>query len=175
MAKATEFGTNGTQINENITAIQVRVVGSDGEMLGIMDTVEAIRIAYDADMDLVMMNQDADPPVCRIMDYGKYKYDLQKKKAESKKKQKVVTIKEVQLRPMIGENDLLIKCKAAEKFLRAGNKVKVAMRLRGREMSRQELGISVVQKLLDFVAEISKDDCKLKIDGQTITAIVSPK
>ena len=125
-------------INENISASEVRLVGADGSPMGIVPIAEALRVAFDSGMDLVLVAEESSPPVCKILDYGKYKYELQKKKTESKKKQRVILLKEVQLRPSIGANDLLVKCRAIKKFIEAGDKVKIALRFRGREMSRKE-------------------------------------
>ncbi|MBQ8651031.1 MAG: translation initiation factor IF-3 [Alphaproteobacteria bacterium] len=162
-------------INDDIIAEEVRLIGKDGEQLGIVPLQTAKSIAYNDGLDLYLVSNDAKPPVCKVLDYGKYKYELQKKKAESKKKQKVIEIKEVQVRPFIGENDLLIKCKAIRKFIENGNKVKLSLRFRGREMTRQDLGKEVIQKILDFCQEFAKEESPAKLEGNTILAILTAK
>lgn len=163
------------QVNEEIRAEKVRVISVDGEMLGVLELGDALQRAYDFGMDLVVVSPEADFPVCKIMDYGKYKYDLQKKKSRAKKNQKIVEVKEIQLRPSIGENDLLIKCRAIERFIKSGNKVKVTLRFRGREIGKQEVGFAIIQKVLDYVAEYAKEEYAPKLDGQTITTILSSR
>ena len=154
---------------------KVRLIGADGEALGIVTIEEAKRHAERARLDLVVVAKDANPPVCKILDYGKFKYEQQKKKAESRKKQKTIDLKEVQIRPFIGENDLMVKCKAIRRFIEAGNKVKLAMRFRGREMSRQEIGKDVIQKVLDFCQEFAKPENPPKLEGMTMLTILSGK
>lgn len=153
----------------------VRLIGADGEALGIVSVQEARDAAEKAGLDLVMVAKESNPPVCKILDYGKYRYEQQKKKAESKKKQKTISLKEIQVRPFIGENDLMVKCKAIKRFIEGGDKVKLVLRFRGREMSRQELGHEVVKKVLNFCEEFAKLENPPKLEGTMITAILSGK
>ena len=162
-------------INENIRSDKVRLIGSDGQAVGIVPTKEALRIASEEGLDLVLVAEESDPPVCKVLDYGKYKYEQQKKKTESKKKQKTIDIKEVQLRPFIGENDLLIKCRAIKKFIENGDKVKVVLRFRGRELSRQEVGREVIQKVLTNCEEFSKEESPAKLEGSVMMMILTAK
>jgi translation initiation factor IF-3 len=162
-------------LNENITSPEVRLIGADGSSLGIVSIKEAQKAAYEASLDLVMITEEATPPVCKILDYGKYKYEQQKKKTESKKKQKIIELKEIQIRPAIGENDLLIKCKAIRRFIEAENKVKLLLRFRGREMNRQELGYDIVKKVLDYSEEFAKVESPPKLEGSTIITILTKK
>ncbi|MDR1488856.1 MAG: translation initiation factor IF-3 [Holosporales bacterium] len=162
-------------INEHINAHRVRVIGANGEVMGIMPIEDALDVAAEANLDLVVVSEESDPPVCKILDYGKHKYDLQKKKIESRKKQKFIDIKEVQFRPFIGENDLMIKCRAIKKFIEAGDKVKIALRYRGREVTRQESGWEVIKKVQEFCREFAKEDSPPKLEGFTIIMMLSKK
>ena len=137
---------DGPNVNERITVDEVRVVGPDGEMIGILKTDEAIAKAAEFGLDLVEVSPNAEPPVCKILDYGKFKYEEQKKRNEAKKKQKVIAIKEIKMRPGIDTHDYEVKMKAARKFLDNGDKVKVTIRFRGREMAHQDLGLKVLMK-----------------------------
>lgn len=170
------IGSRGTnKINELITAKEVRVVGSNGQQLGIMPTKQALELAASEHLDLVTVSEEAQPPVCKILDYGKYKYDLQKKKVEAKKKQKTTGIKEIQLRPFIGENDLKTKCKAIQKFIEGDNKVKLVLRFRGREMSKQQMGFSILNKIIEFCADFAKCDCEPKMEGSILITFLTKK
>lgn len=162
-------------INENIKAPKVRLIGPDGEAVGIVPIEDALDVARGANLDLVLVSGESDPPVCKVLDYGKHKYDQQKKKTESKKKQKTISIKEVQLRPFIGENDLLVKCKAIKKFIENGGKVKVVLRYRGRELSRQETGREVIQKVQAFCQEFAKEELSPKMEGSVMMMILIGK
>jgi translation initiation factor IF-3 len=143
-------------------------------MIGVVSRQEALKVAAESGLDLVEVSPNAEPPVCKVLDYGKYKYELQKKKAEAKKNQKVVEIKEIQMRPVIDENDFQVKLKAVHRFLAEGNKVKVAIRFRGREITHQELGMEVVNRVKDSVLEIAKVDQPPKLEGRQILMILSP-
>ena len=136
---------------------------------------EAMNLAQRAGMDLVEVSPNAEPPVCKILDFGKYKYELQKKKAEAKKKQKVVEVKEIQLRPMIDPHDFGIKCKAIQRFIEEGNKVKIIMRFRGRELSHQNIGYEILMKVKTQFEEVSKVDHSPKLEGKQMIMIISPK
>lgn len=143
-------------------------------MVGVVSRSDALVQAQRAGLDLVEVSPNAEPPVCKILDYGKYKFELQKKKTEAKKKQKIIELKEIQLRPMIDKHDLEIKCKAAERFLKEGNKVKFVMRFRGRELSHQSIGMGILMKVRDQFELIAKVDHAPKIEGRSMIMILSP-
>lgn len=166
---------NGTRINEEITASEVRVVDENGEMAGVMPTAKAVERAADVGLDLVEVSPNAEPPVCKILDYGKYKYELQKKANEAKKKQKVVEVKEVKLRPTIEEHDFQVKLRNARKFLEGGNKVKFTLRFRGREMSHIELGIAVLKRYQEELQDIGKTELEPKKEGRQVMMVLGPE
>lgn len=143
-------------------------------MLGVKPVAEAIEIASDFGLDLVEVSPNAEPPVCKILDYGKFKYEEQKKKNEQKKKQKVVSVKEIKLRPGIDIHDYEVKMKAARKFLGQGDKVKVTIRFRGREMAHQELGLQVLIKMRDELEELAKVEQMPKSEGRMMTMVLAP-
>ena len=165
---------NGPRVNDAITSTQIRLIAADGEMLGVSTPAEGIARAKADGLDLVEISPGAEPPVCKIMDYGKYKFEQQKKAHEARKKQKVVQVKEVKLRPNIDTHDFGIKMKAAHKFLDAGDKVKFTLRFRGREMAHQDLGM----KLLDQVKEELADKVKIEnhpsFEGRQVVMVVAP-
>ncbi|MBX6747808.1 MAG: translation initiation factor IF-3, partial [Acetobacteraceae bacterium] len=138
---------DGPRVNEDIRVPQVRLIDQNGEMLGVMSTREALMRAYDAGLDLLEVSPNAVPPVCKILDYGKYKYEQQKKANEARKKQKTVEIKEVKVRPNIDDHDYDVKMRAMKSFIEDGDKVKVTLRFRGREMAHQDLGIKVLERI----------------------------
>lgn len=144
-------------------------------MIGVKPTAEAIEIAADHGLDLVEVSPNAEPPVCKILDYGKYKYEEQKKRNEAKKKQKVVSIKEIKMRPSIDIHDYETKMKAARKFLDNGDKVKVTIRFRGREMAHQDLGLKVLVRMRDELEELTKVEQMPKSEGRMMTMVLSPK
>lgn len=162
-------------INEQIREKELRLVGSDGEPLGVVSSAEARRLAEEKDLDLVMISPNAKPPVCKIMDYGKYIYEQSKKEKEAKKKQKVVSIKEIRVSLTIEEHDIDIKAKNARKFLLDGDKVKITVRFRGREMELAHIG----QKILDNFATKLEDVCLVekrpKKEGRNMTMVLGPK
>ncbi|MBQ1956169.1 MAG: translation initiation factor IF-3 [Clostridia bacterium] len=162
------------QINEEIRLKEVRVVGQDGEPIGVMSSDAALKTAYDLGLDLVLMAPTATPPVCKIMDYGKYRFDREKKEKEAKKKQQTVELKEVQLSCRIDVHDFETKVRNAVKFLSAGNKVKVVLRFKGREMSHIELGEEILSKFIAACSEVGSVDKKGSLDGRTITTIINP-
>jgi translation initiation factor IF-3 len=166
---------DGPRVNQEITAAQVRLIGADGEMVGVVTRREALDLAIEASLDLVEVSPNAEPPVCKIIDNGKYKYEQQKKKNEAKKKQKIIEIKEIQIRPMIDSNDFDVKRRAAERFLKEGNKVKVTMRFRGREMSHQEIGMEVINRFKDTFEEIAKIETPPRFEGKQMLMIMAPK
>lgn len=163
------------RINEEIRAREVRVIGSDGEQLGIMSGREAQQLAYEKHLDLVEIAPTAKPPVCRIMDYGKYRYEQQKREKESRKKQKTFDIKEVKLRPGIEEHDFNVKFKNAVRFLEDGDKVKVTIMFRGRELSHPELGEVLLNKMAARLKEMAVVERQPKLEGKNMIMIVAPK
>jgi translation initiation factor IF-3 len=167
-------GKDGPRINQEITASKVRLIGPDGEMAGIVSRQEALAQAREVNLDLVEVSPNAEPPVCKIIDYGKYKYELQKKKAEAKKKQKIVEVKEVQMRPGIDENDFQVKLKAIHRFLAEGNKVKISMRFRGREVAHNELGLEILNRIRDDIKDMAKVDNVPRLEGKQMIMLLSP-
>jgi translation initiation factor IF-3 len=153
----------------------VRLIGRDGENVGVVSTRVALAQADEAGMDLVEISPGAEPPVCKILDYGKYRYEAQKKRAEAKKKQVIVEIKEIKLRPRIGEHDLQIKIKAMKEFLAEGDKIKVSLRFRGREMMHQEVGVAVITKVQDLLADVAKVESASKLEGMQLIMVLAPK
>lgn len=166
---------DGPNINEQITAKEVRLIGADGEMVGVVPTSQALRTAEEAGLDLVEISPNAAPPVCKILDYGKYKYEQQKKAAEARKKQKTIDIKEIKIRPAIEEHDYGVKMRAARKFLEGGDKVKVTMRFRGREMSHQKIGMDLLKRFQEDVADLGKIEVEPKLEGRQIMMVVTPE
>jgi len=163
------------RVNHRIRVPEVRVVGIDGANLGVMDTGEALRIAQEAGVDLVEVNPKASPPVCKILDFGKYKYEEKKKQREAKRKQTVVEVKEVKLRPKTDDHDLNVKARHAKKFIEGGNKVKITVRFRGREITHPEIAKQQIQFFLTELAEIVNVEQYPTMEGRTMAAIVSPK
>jgi len=165
---------DGPRINQDIKAKEVRLINYNGENLGIVPLKEALHIAEDVGLDLIEISPQVNPPVCKVLDYGKYKYELQKKKNEAKKNQKVVNIKELKLRPMIDTHDYEVKLKQAKKFLSQGDKVKFTMRYKGRELSANDMGKEVLNKLLEDLEGICKVDSEPKLEGKQMSMMVSP-
>ncbi len=161
-------------INEEIRAKEVRVVGVEGEPIGIMTSDAALKIAYDQGYDLVLMAPQAQPPVCRIMDYGKYRFERDKKEKEAKKKQQVVELKEIQLSCRIDTHDFETKARHAIKFLEGGNKVRVVMRFKGREMSHIGIGQDIMKRFQDICSEVGSVDKAPVLDGRILSMVVSP-
>ena len=166
---------SGLRINERITASEVRVISSSGKQLGIISIREALNYAEDEGFDLVEVSPDSNPPVCKIIDYGKLRYREQKSKKEAKKKQKTIEVKEIKLRPGIDKHDYLVKLKALSKFIGGGNKVKVSMRFRGREIEHKNLGMDLLKKLTEEVAEYAKVEVLPKFEGKQIMMILVPQ
>ncbi len=162
-------------LNEDIREPQVRLIGDDGEQLGIMSSEEALQIAEQRDMDLVMISPQAKPPVCKIMDYGKYRFEQSKREKEAKKNQHVIEVKEIRMSPSIGENDFLVKLRSGQKFLADGDRLKVTVRFRGREMAHTELGRQLLERYAQECAEIAKVDKGAKLEGRLMTEFLSPK
>ncbi len=163
-----------TLTNEDINFPQVRVIGSDGEQLGIMSSDQALKMAYDKGLDLCLMTAQANPPVCKIMDFGKFRFEREKREKEAKKKQQVVELKEIQLSPRIDTHDFETKAKHARKFLESGNKVRVVMRLRGREMSHMAIGREIIDKFADICSEVGTVDKKPAVDGRIMSMVINP-
>ena len=166
---------NSLRTNEQITASEVRVISSNGKQLGIISIREALYHAEDEGFDLVEVSPDANPPVCKIIDYGKLKYKEQKSKKEAKKKQKTIEVKEIKMRPGIDKHDYKVKIKALSKFISGGNKVKVSLRFRGREMEHQNLGMELLKKLTEEVSEYAKIETPPKAEGRQIMMVLAPQ
>ena len=161
-------------MNDRIRVPKVRVVASDGSQVGIIDTQQALDMAAEQDLDLVEVAAQADPPVCRIMDYGKYKYEQDQRQKEARKKQSLIIVKEMKMRPKIDKHDYETKKGHVVRFLRQGAKVKVTIMFRGREMAHQELGRKLLDQLSADVAEIAKVDTPPKVDGRNMTMVLGP-
>ncbi len=164
----------GPRMNEQITASEVRVISSNGKQLGIISIREALNHAEDEGFDLVEVSPDAKPPVCKIIDYGKLKYKEQKSKKEAKKKQKTIEVKEIKIRPGINKHDYDVKIKALSKFISAGNKVKVSIRFRGREMEHQNIGMNLLNKITEQVSNFAKIELPPKSEGKQIMMVLVP-
>lgn len=162
-------------INEQIRDREVRLVGEDGEQLGIMSAADALRMAQERDLDLVKIAPRAKPPVCKIIDYGKYRYEQVRKQKEARKKQKIVELKEVRLSPNIDVNDMNTKVTAARKFLEKGNKVKATLRFRGREMAHMQASRHILEDFAGKVEDLAVIDKAIKQEGRTLTCVLSPK
>ena len=166
---------DGPRINEEIRVKEVRLIDENGENRGVISIREALQLAADAGLDLIEISPQAVPPVCKILDFGKYKYEMQKRKAEAKKNQKVIEIKELKLRPMIDTHDYEVKIKQAKKFLGEGNKVKFTMRIKGREMNTRNLGQDVLHRILDDLEGLYKLDSEPKMEGRQMMMLISPE
>ena len=164
----------GPKANERIRTPQVQVIGSDGKNLGTLATQEAINIARQEGLDLIEISPNANPPVCKIIDIGKYKYDLQKKANKAKKKQKIVNLKEIKLRPTTETHDYNFKIKNANKFLAKGDKVKFTVQFKGREMQHPHLGNELMQRIINDTASLGKVKIQPKFEGKQIIMIVQP-
>ena len=162
-------------INEDIEAKEVRVIDTDGSQLGIMETSKAIQIAYSKDLDLVCLSPNADPVVCKVMDYGKYRFDQAKREKESRKNQKVVEMKEIRLGLSIDTHDFETKGNQANKFLRGGHKVKVSIRFRGREMGHPEIGLENMNRFAEYCSEFSVVEKPAKMEGRNMLMFLAPK
>ncbi|MBQ7506505.1 MAG: translation initiation factor IF-3 [Lachnospiraceae bacterium] len=162
-------------INEQIRDREVRVIGQQGEQLGIMSTREAMRLAEEAELDLVKIAPAANPPVCKIVDYGKFKYEQSRKEKEARKKQKTVELKEIRMSPNIDTNDLNTKQNAAKKFLAKGNKVKITLRFRGREMAHMNEHRHMLDDFAETLSEEANVEKAPKVEGRTISLVLTPK
>jgi len=162
-------------INEKIRDREVRLIGVNGEQLGIMSSREALKLAEEAELDLVKIAPTAKPPVCKIIDYGKYRYELARKEKEAKKKQKVVEVKEIRMSPNIESNDLNTKMNAAKKFLEKGNKVKVTLRFRGREMAHMQSRKHILDDFAESLADVAVIEKAAKVEGRNISMVLTEK
>jgi translation initiation factor IF-3 len=166
---------DGPRVNEEIRVPQVRLIDQDGEMMGVMSARDAMLQAFAVGLDLVEISPNADPPVCKILDYGKFKYEQQKKKNEAKKKQKVVEIKEIKVRPNIDENDYQVKMRAMKSFIEEGDKVKVTLRFRGREMAHQDIGVRVLERIRAEMDISTKVEQMPRLENRQMVMVLSPK
>jgi translation initiation factor IF-3 len=164
----------GPRINDEIGVPRVRLVDERGQMVGVIGRNEALTMAVQAGLDLVEIAPNADPPVCKILDFGKYKYEEQKKKNEARKKQKIIEVKEIKLRPSIDDHDYEVKRRSMTKFIEEGDKVKVTMRFRGRELAHQELGMDVLMRVRGDLDEIAKVEQMPRMEGRQMTMVMSP-
>jgi translation initiation factor IF-3 len=162
-------------VNFEINVPTVRLVGVDGEMIGVVTTREALAAAEESGFDLVEISPNADPPVCKLLDFGKFKYEQQKKKNEARKKQKIIEVKEIKLRPNIDDHDYDVKMRAATSFLDEGDKVKVTMRFRGREMMHQDLGMNVLMRVKDQLDPLAKVEQSPQLEGRQMTMVLAPR
>jgi translation initiation factor IF-3 len=166
---------DGPRTNDEIRNHEIQLIDQNGQNHGNVETIAAIKMAMEAGMDLVEISPNVNPPVCKIMDYGKFKYSAQKKAAEARKKQKVVEIKEIKLRPMIDDHDYDVKMRAMQRFFEEGDKVKVTLRYRGREMAHQEIGTKLLDKVKSDVAEIAKVEQDARFEGRQVVMVLAPR
>ena len=162
-------------MNDQIDSPKVRVVGAEGEMMGVMSIRDAQNAAADSGLDLVEVSPNAEPPVCKLLDYGKFKYEAQKKRNEARKKQKTIEVKEIKMRPGIDEHDYQVKMRAMNKFIGNGDKVKVTIRFRGREMAHQDLGMKVLNRVREEMDEQVKIELLPKMEGRQMIMILAPR
>ena len=163
------------RINEEIRAREVRVIAGEGEQLGIMSSADALHIADERGLDLVKISPNAVPPVCKLMDYGKYRFEQTKREKEARKNQRVVEIKEIRMSPSIDVNDFNVKLRNAQKFLADGNRCKITVRFRGREMAHTEIGRELLKKFAEQCAEVATMDKAAKLEGRNMSMFLSPK
>jgi len=162
-------------VNESIDNRTIRLIDETGENVGVVVTVEALDRATNVGLDLVEVSPNADPPVCKIMDFGKFKYEEQKRKSEARKKQKIIDVKEIKMRPNIDQHDYDVKMRSINRFLGEGDKVKVTMRFRGREMVHQDLGLKLLQKVRDELEEVAKVEQFPRLEGRQMTMVMAPR
>ncbi|HIJ62741.1 MAG TPA: translation initiation factor IF-3 [Rhodospirillaceae bacterium] len=165
----------GPRVNSEIDSRTIRLIDADGEMVGVVSLREGLAMAVEVGLDLVEVSPNADPPVCKILDYGKYKYEVQKKKNEARKKQKIIEVKEIKLRPNIDDNDYGVKMRAMRKFLEEGDKVKVTLRFRGREMAHQDLGAKVLDRVREELDDLAKVEQFPKLEGRQMVMVMAPR
>ncbi|NYT85888.1 translation initiation factor IF-3 [Pollutimonas harenae] len=163
------------RINGEIRIPEVRLIGVDGEQLGVVKTSEALQLSEQHEVDLVEIAPNASPPVCRLMDYGKFKYQEQKRQQEARAKQKVIQVKEVKFRPGTDEGDYQVKLRNLRRFIEEGDKAKVTLRFRGREMAHQELGMRVLERVRDDLAELCQVEAMPKLEGRQMVMVLAPR
>lgn len=166
---------DGTRRNEMIRAREVRVIGAEGDQLGILPYAEAMALAREAGLDLVEVAATSDPPVCRIMDYGKFKYEQQKKKADAKKRQNVIQIKEIKVRPKTDDHDYETKLRHIRRFLEDGDRCKVTVFFRGREIVHKDRGVSILDRMVQDLADVAKLEQEPRAEGRTLQMLLVPK
>ena len=175
MSTSSPPSKDGPRVNENINVPEVRLIGADGENIGVVSVQEAIQKSEEVGLDLVEISPNASPPVCKILDLGKFKYELQKKRNEAKKKQKVIDVKEIKLRPNIEDHDYEVKMRSMHRFLLDGDKVKITMRFRGREMNHQEIGVNLLKRVVDDTEKVAKIEQEAKMEGRQLVMVMAPR
>ena len=175
MKAAPPVQKDGPRINEEIRAREIHLIDKDGSNRGNVSVAEALQLAQEAGLDLVEISPNATPPVCKLLDFGKYKYQEQKKAAEARKKQKVVEVKEIKFRPMIDDHDYDVKMRSMVRFFEEGDKVKVTLRFRGREMAHQELGVKLLDRVKDDTIKIAKIEMDARFEGRQMVMVLAPK
>ncbi|MCO6381717.1 MAG: translation initiation factor IF-3 [Vannielia sp.] len=164
----------GPRVNDRITASEIRLIGHEGQNVGVVTPQRAMELAEQVGLDLVEISPNATPPVCKIMDFGKYKYETQKKEAEARKKQKIIEIKEIKFRPNTDTHDYEVKMRNVFKFLENGDKVKITLRFRGREMAHQDVGRALLQRVAEDIKEIGKIESMPKMEGRQMVMMINP-
>ncbi len=175
MKAAPPVQKDGPRINEEIRAREIHLIDKDGANRGNVSVAEALQLAQEAGLDLVEISPNATPPVCKLLDFGKYKYQEQKKAAEARKKQKVVEVKEIKFRPMIDDHDYDVKMRSMKRFFEEGDKVKVTLRFRGREMAHQELGVKLLDRVKDDTTKIAKIEMDARFEGRQMVMVLAPR
>jgi translation initiation factor IF-3 len=175
MRAALPVQKDGPRMNEDIRVREVHLIDKDGTNRGNIPVAEALAIAQEAGLDLVEIAPNADPPVCKLLDYGKFKYQEQKKAAEARKKQKIVEVKEIKFRPMIDDHDYDVKMRSMRRFFEEGDKVKVTLRFRGREMAHQELGAKLLDRVKGEFAEVAKVEMEPRLEGRQMVMVMAPR
>ena len=166
---------SGPRINDQIRAREVRLIDEAGQNVGVVPKQDALTRALDVGLDLVEISPDAEPPVCKILDFGKYKFQEQKKAAEARKNQKIVELKEIKMRPGIDDHDYDVKMRSIKRFFQDGDKVKITLRFRGREMAHQELGVRLLDKVKEETAPIAKVESEPRLEGRQMTMVLAPR
>jgi translation initiation factor IF-3 len=175
MRAALPVQKDGPRMNEDIRVREVHLIDKDGTNRGNIPVAEALAIAQEAGLDLVEIAPNADPPVCKLLDYGKFKYQEQKKAAEARKKQKIVEVKEIKFRPMIDDHDYEVKMRSMKRFFEEGDKVKVTLRFRGREMAHQELGARLLERVKTEFASTAKVEMEPRLEGRQMVMVMAPR
>ena len=175
MKSALPAQKDGPRINEEIRAREVQLIDTTGDNKGAVDIQTALELAQAAGLDLVEIAPNSNPPVCKILDYGKYKYQAQKKAAEARKKQKVVEVKEIKLRPMIDDHDYEVKMRSMKRFFEEGDKVKITLRFRGRELAHQELGVQLLNRVKEDIGPIAKVESEPRFEGRQMIMVLAPR